>query len=420
VLKRPTSAPPLRAIPSTVASWIDQNYPVGLPPVASMSDDERPVPKFANLVPLQERQRASNRDYSRDRPYLALPQIALDLPSVGLDPEQIAKLRPSSAPPRPPYSSHGTTKSRYVGERYLEGLESSDMGSAPFSRFQHDYLLGTGKLKVSGFEYRQPGCDQVQHQKMLLLHAVQRWRTHPLILRFQVWASNTFLDDQTWEMAAWHAEKSTGRRVLRLWREEALVLARMRRIIRRMQNLTLHKAMDAWIHFVPEARANRNLKMRAVVLSWQTPLRRALNQWVAFANASKAATAQAQEEELARIAGYVDHEEGLLLQDWDTKIAAMARVGYAGLVAQTCVACARPVPRGHPCVYHEGAARFHLEGPCFARLAQGVHYLALEKLDAGTMLQVDRLFRIKEYFAVNTKGYAYTEQGTYIHVTLAK
>jgi hypothetical protein len=38
-------------------------------------------------------------------------------------------------------------------------------------------------------------------------------------------------------------------------------------------------------------------------------------------------------------------------------------------------------------VYHEGAARFHVEGNCFARLAQGVHYLALEKLDAGTMLQ---------------------------------
>lgn len=45
--------------------------------------------------------------------------------------------------------------------------------------------------------------------------------------------------------------------------------------------------------------------------------------------------------------------------------------------------------------------------------------LSFEKMATAVMEQADKVFRIKEYFASDNRGYAYTAGGTYINVILA-
>ena len=65
-------------------------------------------------------------------------------------------------------------------------------------------------------------------------------------------------------------------------------------------------------------------------------------------------------------------------QEWDSRPVARARVGYPGVTAATCAACARRVEAGHgPLVHHE-AAHFHLR--CMAPHARAAVRLPLQLL----------------------------------------
>jgi len=375
--------------------------------------------------------------------------------------QQFAQNRPASAPPRPPQLERSTLttqeessgksnaderraveneqerKCRHVGERYISGLEPSSIAS---SRFQYDHSKRTDGATQLG-EYVQPGT--IVGADRLKRRAIQRWRFHPLVKSFGIWLEIINDRKETSEFVKGYFIRRVMHETMVRWADDAACVRRMRRVILRLKcPISVAGALARWREFPQQARTRRKALMLDAAQSWRTPeLRWAFLSWFELGypyiedehencddekstnkvKIKKEKTINRnlvwdQNQVLAKkFSETVDHEEGLVLQNWDSGLESQARVGFCRIMNMECLHCLDKISLGHPLVYHMDKDRYHLS--CFP-FADRIQYLSAENMDSSTMSKVDDRFGILEYFVSGSRGYAYNCRGGYIYVNV--
>mmetsp|Transcript_1117 Transcript_1117/g.2314 ORF Transcript_1117/g.2314 Transcript_1117/m.2314 type:complete len:709 (-) Transcript_1117:443-2569(-) len=447
-------------LPASVADWVDSHYPA-LPAGASPMDSEaRPPADLASIFP----HLLSGTSARASQPLEEEPSI-------------------EAGAQEPDQDDDHQTSHRNVGAKYLDAMQPCAPPTMSRFQHNFASKTGQGKGVNYEEEYEAPGgVTRAQRRGMLralqrwrghpLLSAWAMWHASFVNLTEMTIRADTHQRHRLLSiiLCAWWddvATKMMMRKIVNRMRNLELakcfdawvnfrcntaagVYTRrtMRQVIYRLMHPSMHRAFNSWLAYAhpPTDKATdictagmTAQQKLALLLLHSDPHQNANDttnaQITTERNSCKSrpggggGTASLKRKEirervpesipLVQTTPIVDHEEGMLEQDWDTRPEARVRVGYSrGVLVSNCTGCGGLISQGELMVYHVEAAKFHLQ--CFPSIAaKEIQYLSLDKLTGDAMKLVDKAFEIAEYFTSGSRGYAFTKHSTYVNIALS-